>query len=255
MDAATLAALDANYLDASRLFVVGAPGGEYLERPDAALVCCGLPVRSLNWAFLKPPYGDLAGTAAAARAYFEARKLPFQLSYRDPDHAPAQALLAGFAKSPDATPGFALPLPAEIPPVPEGLKVEPVTTPAQLARFREAAFTGFGYPPQIAHRFMTDALLVQPHVRGFAGLIDGEVVATSLLVSTGRVAGIYWVATLEPARRRGFGAALTWAAVAAGQQARCEIASLQASTLGRPVYEKMGFSHVLEYAHLVPEGE
>jgi GNAT superfamily N-acetyltransferase len=254
MDAATLAALDANYLDASRLFVVGAPGGEYQERHDAAVVCCGLPVRSLNWAFLKPPYADLAATAAAARAYFAARKLPYQLSYRDPEGAPAKAL-AGTAPGPEPTPGLVLPLPAEIPPVPEGLKVEPVATPAQLARFREAAFTGFGYPPQIAHRFMHDALLAQPHVRLFSGLMEGEVVATSLLVATGRVAGIYWVATLEPARRRGFGAALTWAAVAAGQQARCEIASLQASTLGRPVYEKMGFAHVLEYEHLVPEAE
>jgi GNAT superfamily N-acetyltransferase len=253
MDAARLAALDANYLDASRLFVCGARGGEYRERHDAAIVCCGLPERSLNWAFLKPPYGDLAATAAAARAYFDGRKLPFQVTFRDLGLAPAHALEPhGWLRRPDPTPGMALPLPAAIPPVPEGLTIEAVETPEQLATFRDAAFRGFGYPPQVAPRFMNEWLLAQPHVRLFAGTVGGSVAATSLLVTTGSVAGIYWVATLEAARRRGYGEALTWAAVAGGQRAGCTIASLQASALGKPVYARMGFSDVLGYEHLLP---
>ena len=78
------------------------------------------------------------------------------------------------------------------------------------------------------------------------------VVATSILFTTGDVEGIYWVATLEEQRGRGYGEALTWAAALGGQRAGCRIASLQASQLGRPVYARMGFAHVLDYEHLLP---
>jgi GNAT superfamily N-acetyltransferase len=256
VDSGVLTTLDANFLDANRLFVCGAPGGEYVERHDVAISCCGLPERSLNWGFLKPGAGDLAATAAAVRAYFEGRKLPFQLTFRDPGLAPAKALEPfGWKRRESPTPGMALPLPAEsIPPVPDGLTIEEVGTQGELARFRDAAFRGFGYPPQIAPRFMNEWLLAQPNVRLYAGVVAGEVVVTSALVTTGSVAGVYWVGTLEAQRRRGYGEALTWAAVAAGQRAGCTVASLQASAMGKPVYERMGFAQVLAYEHVLATG-
>jgi hypothetical protein len=251
-----LAALDANYLDANRLFVCGAKGGEYVERHDVAIVCCGLPERSLNWGFLKPGASELPATAAAVRAYFEGRKLPFQLTFRDAELAPAKALEPlGWKRRDDPIPGMALPLPAEsIPPVPEGLTIEEVESPEQLERFRDVAFRSFGYPPQVAPRFMTEWLLGQPNVAMYAGVVAGEVVASSVLVTTGSVAGVYWVGTLGEQRRRGYGEALTWAAVAAGQRAGCTVASLQASALGKPVYQRMGFGQVLAYEHLLAPG-
>ena len=145
-----------------------------------------------------------------------------------------------------------LALPAEAPPASAGLAIERVRTPAQLAAFREAAFRGFGYPPAVAPHFLPDQLIAMPQVRLFAGLVGGEVVATSLLIATGSIAGIYWVATLEGHRGRGHGAALTWAAAAAGREFGCTLASLQASKLGRPVYARMGFAHALDYEHLLP---
>jgi GNAT superfamily N-acetyltransferase len=95
-------------------------------------------------------------------------------------------------------------------------------------------------------------VLELPQVRCYSGLVDGSVVATSMLIATGAVAGIYWVATLEDRRGQGYGEALTWAAVAGGRDLGCGIASLQASKLGRPVYARMGFEHGVDYAHLLP---
>ena len=57
------------------------------------------------------------------------------------------------------------------------------------------------------------------------------------------------MATLEARRGRGLGEAITWEAVKAGIAAGCELASLQASALGRPVYERMGFETPLHYVH------
>lgn len=251
-----LAALDANYLDASRLFVAGADGGEYLERRDVAIVCCGLPVQALNWGFLRLPCDDVTEATAAVRAYFAERKLPFQLTVRSGSDEPVKALEAlGWQRSAHPLPAMSLTLPTDVAVAPEELVVEEVKTPEALAAFRETAFRSFGYPVQVAPRFMNERLVAAPNTRLFAGRVGGEVVATSLLVTTGAVAGIYWVATLEAERGKGYGEALTWKAVAEGQAAGCSIASLQASMLGRPVYTRMGFAEPFVYAQwLPPEG-
>jgi GNAT superfamily N-acetyltransferase len=249
-----LSALDDNFLDANRLFVVDAKRGEYCERRDVAIACCGLPAETLNWGFLKPPYPDLAATAASVQAYFTERKLLFSLMFRDAEPqrilAPLSAL--GWRRREDPTPGMTLALPAAIPAVAAPLSIERVRTASQFAAFRETAFRGFGFPPTIAHLFLPDRMLAMSQVRMFAGLVAGEVVATSLMIATGSVAGIYWVATLEGHRGRGHGAALTWAAAGAGSEFGCTLASLQASKQGRPVYARMGFAHVLDYEHLLP---
>lgn len=249
-----LTALDENFLDASRIFVIASGRGEYRERRDVAIACCGLPAEALNWGFLKPPYSDLAATAAAVHAYFRERKLPFNLTFRDADPRRIVSELGalGWRRREDPTPGMTLALPAAIPAASAGLSIEPVRTSAQLAAFREAAFRGFGYPVAVAPLFLPERLIEMPQVRLFAGLVDGEVVATSLLIATGSIAGIYWVATLEAHRGRGHGEALTWAAAAAGCEFGCTLASLQASKLGRPVYARMGFAHALDYEHLLP---
>jgi hypothetical protein len=254
VDPAALAALDANYLDASRIFMAIADSGEYVERQDVAISCCGLPAQALNFGFLKPPWPDPVATAEAVRDWFASRRLPFQLTFRDPDaRRPARALEpAGWHASGDPMPGMTLALPAAAPPPPAGLAIRRVETPDLLVGYRETAFRGFGYPAAVAPRFMNERLFGLPQVRLFAGLVDDTVVATSMLIASGAVAGIYWVATLEEHRGRGYGEALTWAAVAGGREFGCRIASLQASKLGRPVYARMGFAHVLDYEHLLP---
>jgi hypothetical protein len=133
-----------------------------------------------------------------------------------------------------------------------GLEIRAVTTREQLVAFREAAFRGFGFPVAAAHLFLSERVLDLPGVRLYSGLLGGAVVSTSMLIATGGVAGIYFVATLEEQRGLGYGEALTWAAVQGGREFGCRLASLQASKLGRPVYARMGFAHVLDYQSLFP---
>jgi GNAT superfamily N-acetyltransferase len=145
-----------------------------------------------------------------------------------------------------------LALPAAIPPPPPALAIREVRTAAEVAAYGEAAFLGFGYPVGAAGLFLNEHLLELPHVRLYAGVVDGAVVATSMLVATGSIAGIYWVATRAEQRGRGYGEALTWAAVAGGGESGCRVACLQASKAGFPVYARMGFAHVFDYEHLHP---
>jgi hypothetical protein len=248
-----LSTLDINYLDAQRIFMGLSDTGEYVERRGVAIASCGLP-SDLNLAFLKPPYDGVEATAAGVRAYFAEKKLPFRLILRGEDRErcgpPLEA--AGWRRASDPTPGMTLALPAAPPKPPSGLAIERVRTHEQLVAFREAAFAGFGLPPRAARLFLNERLLALPQVRMYAGLAGGAAVATSMLVATGDVAGIYWVATVEEQRGHGYGEALTWAAATGGAEFGCEIASLQASKMGRPVYARMGFDHVLDYEYLHP---
>jgi GNAT superfamily N-acetyltransferase len=249
-----LYALDCSYLDAQRVFMGVSATGEYVERKDVAIVCCGLPARELNFGFLKPPSPDPKATASAVGSYFRARKLPYRLLFRRAHQGPELRELEsiGWRNRDDPTPGMTRALPASTPTAPAGLMVQEVRTVELLVGFRETAFRGFGYPVAAARLFLNERLLALPQVRLYAGIVHGTVVATSLLVASGPVAGIYWVATLEDERGRGYGEALTWAAVGGGQELGCRIASLQASKAGRRVYERMGFDHVLDYESLSP---
>lgn len=140
----------------------------------------------------------------------------------------------------------------EPPPVP-GLEIRRVTTDADLDAY--VGIVGQTLSPSPAFEDMLreacqaigfDEDAPEEHV---IGLLDGTPVATASLVVAGGAAGIYNVATLEPARRRGIGAALTSAAVRRGGERGLEIATLQASDMGRPIYERLGFRFVCD---LVP---
>jgi GNAT superfamily N-acetyltransferase len=80
----------------------------------------------------------------------------------------------------------------------------------------------------------------------FIGLLNGEPVATVSLVTAGGAAGIYNVTTVEAARGQGIGAAMTVGAVRHGESRGFALATLQASTMGRPVYERLGFEFVCD---------
>jgi GNAT superfamily N-acetyltransferase len=76
---------------------------------------------------------------------------------------------------------------------------------------------------------------------GFLGLLDEQPVATSAVYLSEDTAGVYNVATLEAARGKGVGAAITWAAALCGLERGSERSILQASQMGEPVYERMGY--------------
>ncbi len=78
-------------------------------------------------------------------------------------------------------------------------------------------------------------------VRHYVGYYNERPVATASVMLDSEVAGIYNITTAPEARGRGFGGALTSHAMSYGKQNGCRYATLQATKLGRPVYERLGF--------------
>ena len=263
MDARTLAALDRNYRTASAEMFANSDKGASFETRDVHCVSSGYPLVDFNWAFLKRPDSEPASAIERAERYFDERRTPFRFVVRGDLAVGCEALLEsrGHQRQSLTNPGMSITPLRDSPAQPTGLRIVPVDSPQTLADFQLAAFGGFGFPAALGARFLTARLLESPESALRVGYVGGEhggevegdsrgePVATSMLIATGRIAGIYWVATLEAHRRKGYAEALTWAALAAGRSRGCTIGSLQASALGRPVYARMGFEQTAEYVH------
>jgi predicted acetyltransferase len=103
---------------------------------------------------------------------------------------------------------------------------------------------------EIVDRLIRPALLDLADAAVLVGRVDDEPVSCSLLAVSGATAGVYNVATPERFRGKGYGEAMTWAAVAEGARRGCSQAALQASESGYAIYRRMGFIDLGSYVQL-----
>jgi Acetyltransferase (GNAT) family len=132
-------------------------------------------------------------------------------------------------------------------PVPSGLRIRKVRTLDDLKLWNRTCAVGFGEDPGLFELFNRPVILSAKGTSMYIGECSEKPVATSLLYLSNGVAGIYGVSTLPEFRGRGFGGALTAFAVKEGFSNGCDLASLQSSSLGVPVYFKLGFRFVFDY--------
>jgi GNAT superfamily N-acetyltransferase len=225
----------------------GAVGGS----DRCTFVATGIPAAFFNGAYTSGPVADPDRVVADAIAFMAAHEVPWLLWVRA---GIQDALLdagrrAGLADA-GGPPVMALATLDAIPPTPAGLDVELVRDSVGVDIFRDLATRGFEMPAEIAATLITDALLDDPTIGMVAGSVDGAPVSCALVVITGTTAGIYNVATPPEHRCRGYGAAVTWAAIEEGARRGCDHSVLQASDLGAPVYRAMGFVDLGRYVQL-----
>ncbi|MFG2918983.1 GNAT family N-acetyltransferase [Kitasatospora sp. NPDC048298] len=104
---------------------------------------------------------------------------------------------------------------------------------------------GFPLParqPWARGEALPERLLDVPGWRGWLGRVDGAVAGTCLTYDDGRATGVYWVATLPDRRGRGAARAVLRTALAHAHPDRP--ATLVATSLGEPLYRKLGFVEV-----------
>ncbi len=241
---------DHNHQLANFAFLGTSVTGAVYENRDVWMAHCGFPSKEFNGCFLKVPGRRHEASVEVAEAWYGGVSLPYVIRMRtDLEEACAQALTdAGYVREEEETPVMALDKIPDAPPFQlDDLEIRYVESPEDLARFQTTTMEGFGFPGDAGKLFLTPAFHARPGVRLFLGCVDGEPVATSALVATNGIAGIYFVATKEGSRGKGYGEALTWAAVCGGREFHCTVSCLQASKMGRPVYERMGFATPAHY--------
>jgi len=132
---------------------------------------------------------------------------------------------------------------ADTVPTPAGLVVVPVEDRTTLQPWVQVMSVGFGIPKEAEGRLLElfSSVAVEPPLQTYLALLDGRPVATSQLFVGAGAAGIYNVTCLPDARGRGIGAAVTRAPLQEARRQGCDLAILQASRLGYPVYRRLGF--------------
>ena len=110
------------------------------------------------------------------------------------------------------------------------------------------------YSDQEFQRAMVAKAATMEGVTIHLGIADGRPVARSMAVTRGELVGVHNVYVPPSQRSKGYGAALTAAAIEAGRAAGATSACLEATALGFPVYERMGFRRYDDYLTVGTDG-
>lgn len=211
-------------------------------REGVVLVRALPPETGPNFAVALGPAPSPERVLALAADFFAGTSGGYELSvdagyWRDAH----EMLLARGFRLEEEEPGLVLaPIPATIPTPPPELEVRPVTDEAALEDFFTVAETPRRIVPSLA-------CATDPAVGLLVGYVDGRPTATARMALVGGTTDITGVVTAPAYRRRGYGTAMTWAAVREGAARGAASATLTATEMGYPVYVRMGFVPVCTF--------
>jgi GNAT superfamily N-acetyltransferase len=256
-------AIEANLFDYFKLFR-GWPQGEVHSDPDMLWTISDVPFPLFNnvlCAQLVPENVNFAIETAMMRC--KSRNVAM-LWWTGPATRPADLGTYlegyGFSREDDET-GMAADLMKlnEDIPSPTGLMIEPVSDMDTLKEWIHVFTLGFGIPEIFDQAFfdLFASLGFGPElaIQHYLGRLNGAPVATSTLLLSAGVAGIYNVATLPNARRQGMGAAMTIVPLREARALGFLVGILQATEMGKRVYQHLGFQEYCKIGQYVWVGD
>jgi N-acetylglutamate synthase len=222
----------------------GAVDGASFERRDghARLLFPAVPIPIFNGVVVESE--PVSGIAASIREV-EDHHLRCGILVREGRHPEVEEELAqlGFTER-DPMPGMTM-APDELADVRvSDLEIVRVEDEAGLAEAARVAAEGGGMPLEYMPALYAPGILTLDGNKIYVGRVAGEPVTTAIGYQTGRDVAIFSVATVEPHRRRGYGAAITAHACRAAFAGGADLAWLQTSKIGESVYRALGFRHV-----------
>lgn len=250
-DASMISACHANFVGAHEAVARLVPGGQVERIGGLTAVRSGMPGPGFNIVFGLSSPTSLKEVREGIDRLFIRTRTQFKIITVQETLGPLKPLIDEIGHSTRTdVPGMVLdPLPDSCPELPRGLEIRLLTELGEVKRYLRTGAVGFGLSPDYfdvwAQRFVADASSFSS--AGYLGYANEMPAATSLLYITSNLAGIYFVSTLPEFRCRGFGGAVTWRAIMDGKSEGCRASYLQASPMGRPMYERMGFRLLEEY--------
>ena len=217
-------------------------GGRIVE--ERGVLLGSGPSVYLRVAIRVDPRVDGAAVIARATEFFAAEPTGFIVLVRRPDDADVEraAMAAGFRAGWTERP-MALTRPPSPSAVPDEAEVRVVTDGAGVVDYGRVvalANDDAGERERAPLLFHDDTIIV-PHIAALVAYMGGDPVACAMTLVSHRVAGVFYVATVEHARRRGLGDALTRMAARAGFEMGADAAWLGASEMGAGLYRRIGF--------------
>ena len=238
--------IHANYVHAlGRIGGLG-PDGESEQVGPLLCINAGIGVSRFNIAVPVSQVTDPRGAIRGAIEWFGTRGLNFRLDLRGKVDTPliAAATVEKFQfwwREPVMV-LEPLPLPLEIP-----AELELIEVLGPEERDLYCRVDAEEYSDQAFQLGMISVAAQLPGVTMHLGTVAGEPVARSMSIRTGGVVGIHNVYVAPSQRRKGYGAALTAAAIEAGRQGRAPAARLPSTQAAVSLYTRIGFTHVDDY--------
>jgi ribosomal protein S18 acetylase RimI-like enzyme len=208
--------------------------------------------------------GAISGATAvrSAAEFFAPSEGDHIVLVREPDDADVAeaALAAGYNAAWTERP-MALHSAPEPSPIAGDIDVRVVSTPEQVLDYGQVVAEANDDPGESerAGLLFHDRTILVPHISALVAYLDGAPVSCAMTLVSHGVAGVFYVATVESARRRGLGDALTRMAARAGFALGARAAWLGASEMGADLYRRIGFSDlgtsIVEYESPKSPGE
>jgi GNAT superfamily N-acetyltransferase len=216
--------------------------GRIVEERGVLLV--GGPSAYLRVAIRTDPRGDGDAVVGRAAEFFGAEPTGYIVLVRRPDDEDIEraALAAGFRAGWSERP-MAITQPPSPRATPEEVEVRVVADASAVADYGRVVALANDDPGERerAPLLFHDETILAPHIAAFVAYTGAEPVACAMTLVSHRIAGVFYVATVEHARRRGLGDALTRMAARAGFEMGADAAWLGASGMGAELYRRIGF--------------
>ena len=205
--------------------------------------------------------GSLAADSVIQRAsaFFADRKRHYELWTRDDVDADLQAAAQGCGmRLAVELRGMILDSTPALPPCGAGAELREVHDASGVRAFATVVAEGFRDEAPDAESlvhsvFAESRSLIAPDTRAFVAWLSGEPAAAAFTMVRAGVAWVGWVATRPNFRGRGLGSLVAAAATRAGLALGADLASLEATPLGTPVYARLGFREISRYRTYWPD--
>jgi hypothetical protein len=232
--------------------------GETVEADGLMFFASGstLPV-TLNGAYRIDPGVAAEEVIARADQWFGARGRGYTLSANDrPGNDDGDLLRAGQAAGlADLVhaPAMFIRRPVDGPPVEADLRwVSDRSGMDDFIAVSDTAYATLGLPHGEVAAAVTEVdRFTEPHIQTVVAYREDAPVAAAQTMLSHGIAGVYWVGTVEAARGTGLGAAVTRAVTDRAFELGAAAVTLQASSMGEPIYARMGYEILYRYTGLV----
>ena len=217
-------------------------GGRIVEERGVLLVSGPSPY--LRVAIRCDPGVGGAAVVARATEFFGAEPTGFIVAVRRPDDEDIErAALAAGIRAGWTERSMALTSPPSSSTVPDEVEVRVVADRAGVVDYGRVVALANDDPGERerAPLLFHDETIIAPHIAAFVAYIGAQPVACAMTLVSHRVAGVFYVATVQHARRRGLGDGLTRMAARTGFEMGADAAWLGASEIGAGLYRRIGF--------------
>jgi GNAT superfamily N-acetyltransferase len=233
-------------------------GGAAVEQHGLLLVAGNHPCPVLVNSVLRTGTMVASEVLGRAEAFFGERGHHYETWTRNDEDADIEraALAAGMRFAAELT-GMVLHGSPDVPELGPSVEIRRVEDIHGLRDFTNVVAEGFrdeapGLSDLVRSIFSRPDSIIAPDTAAFVVWDRGQPASAAMTMVKEGVAWIGWVATRSEARGRGLGRLATAAATRAGFTLGARFASLEATTMGAPVYLRLGYEEVVRYRNYWP---